>query len=54
MLGEKIDEVDDFFRMAASTKMFPKMDKSISGTLRTQFMTTIVSRRVKSFSGLLE
>ena len=54
MFEEEIDEVDDVLRMAASTKMFPKMDKSISGILRTQFMTTIVSRRVKSFSGLLE
>jgi len=40
MCGERIEGV---LIMAANTKALPRMDMSISGALRTQFMMIVVS-----------
>jgi len=38
-----VERMEGVLIMAANTKALPKMDMSISGALRTQFMMTIVS-----------
>ena len=38
-----LNAAKEFFNIAANTKALPVMDVSISGALRIQFMTTIVS-----------
>ena len=38
-----VERMEGVLIMAANTKALPRMDMSISGALRTQFMMTIVS-----------